>query len=187
MPNPCKEHTFPSDTSALSRSESSHTAESGCISTHLPKPACLWQYQAFSEGLLLSATFRLGKTVSFWSWGSVCRIATTPPKAFPQGMKAKLWNRYDFDVTFMASGLLFMASGLQNSLHWLLEGTVLGRNRTSQVGGRALLLGSNRTWLKLVAGTVLGRNMTWLMLVAGTILCWWKATQLGSSKEPFLF
>ena len=105
-------------------------------------------------------------------------------------------------VTFMASGLLFMASGLQNSLHWLLAGTVLGRNRTSQVGGRALLLGSNRTWLKLVAGTVLGRNrtsqvggralllgsnrtwlklvagtvlgrnMTWLMLVAGTILCW---------------
>ena len=72
-----------------------------------------------------------------------------------------------------------MASGLQNSLHWLLEGTVLGRNRTSQVGGRALLLGSNRTWLKLVAGTVLGRNMTWLMLVARH--CYLAATGLGSS------
>ena len=39
MSNPCKKRTFASDTSALSRSESSLTAESGCISTHLPKPA----------------------------------------------------------------------------------------------------------------------------------------------------
>ena len=102
----------------------------------------------------------------------------------------------------MASGLLFMASGLQNSLHWLLAGTVLGSNRTwlklvaGTVLGRNLtwlklvagtVLGRNVTWLMLVAGTVLGRNMTWLMLVAGTIHCWWKATELGSSKEPFLF
>ena len=98
------------------------------------------------------------------------------------------------NVTSMASGLLFMASGLQNSLHWLLAGTVLGRNRTSQVGGRALLLGSNRTWLKLVAGTVLGRNRTsqvggralllgsnrtWLKLVAGTVLGRNRTSQVG--------
>ena len=91
-------------------------------------------------------------------------------------------------VTFMASGLLFMASGLQNSLHWLLAGTVLGRNRTSQVGGRALLLGSNRTWLKLVAGTVLGRNRT--SQVGGRALLlgsnrlgssWWQAQYLAGT------
>ena len=83
----------------------------------------------------------------------------------------------------MASGLLFMASGLQNLLHigcW-----------------QAQYLARTRAWFMLVAGTVYlehdlaqvcGRhstwNMTWLKFVAGTVLgtglgsSWWQAQYL---------
>ena len=89
------------------------------------------------------------------------------------------------DVTFMASGLLFMASGLQNSLHigcW-----------------QAQYLAGTRAGFMLVAGTVLG---TWLgsslweaqyleeglaqVLVAGTVLgrglgsSWWQVQYLAN-------
>ena len=156
MPNPCKEHTFPSDTSALSRSESSHTAESGCISTHLPKPACLWQYQAFSEGLLLSATFRLGKTVSFWSWGSVCRIATTPPKSFPARYESK---------TVKSLRLWCNIHGIWVAIHGIgvAKFTTLaaGRNSTWQEQNFSSWWQGTATWQQQDLAQVGGRHSTW--------------------------